>query len=79
MSISSRNGLGRRRLLALAALSGFVLPLTGCGGSSSADTGKASNPYGLIEAGTIRSATQTGQPPSPTPRTRASPPGSSST
>lgn len=63
MSISSRNGLGRRRLLALAALSGFVLPLTGCGGSSSADTGKASNPYGLIEAGTIRSATQTGQPP----------------
>lgn len=62
MSVMSRHVLGRRRLLALAALSGLVLPLTGCGGGGS-DTGTASNPYGLIEAGTIRSATQTGQPP----------------
>lgn len=48
----------RRSLLVTAvALSGLVL--TGCGGGASAEA----NPYGLIEPGTIRSATQTGQPP----------------
>ncbi|MER5435549.1 transporter substrate-binding domain-containing protein [Streptomyces sp. NPDC002588] len=65
MSVTSRNIPGRRSLLTLLTLSGLVLPLTACGGSGSADTATAakSNPYGLIEAGTIRSATQTGQPP----------------
>jgi polar amino acid transport system substrate-binding protein len=64
MSVTSRNIPGRRRpLLTLLALSGLVLPLASCGsGSGTAKTSDA-NPYGLIEAGTIRSATQTGQPP----------------
>jgi polar amino acid transport system substrate-binding protein len=63
MSVSPRNLPGRRPLLTLLALSGLVLPVAACGsGSDSAKTSDA-NPYGLIEAGTIRSATQTGQPP----------------
>lgn len=63
MSVSSRDLPGRRPLLVLLTLTGLVLPLAGCGDGS--DTAKASNanPYGLIDAGTIRSATQTGQPP----------------
>jgi polar amino acid transport system substrate-binding protein len=63
MSVSSRNLPGRRPLLTLLALSGLVLPLVGCGGGSDSAKTSDANPYGLIEAGTIRSATQTGQPP----------------
>jgi polar amino acid transport system substrate-binding protein len=65
MSVSSRNLPGRRPLLALVALSGLVLPLAGCGNSDSVGTAgtSKSNPYGLIEAKTIRAATETGQPP----------------
>ena len=43
--------------IAFAALAG-ALVLAGCGSTSSAD-----DPYGLLEPGTIRAATQTSQPP----------------
>ena len=40
----------------IAAAVAAVLALSGCGGSSSASSSPADNPYGLIEAGTIRVA-----------------------
>ena len=40
----------------VAAAVAAVLALSGCGGSSSASSSPADNPYGLIEAGTIRVA-----------------------
>ncbi|WP_406437702.1 transporter substrate-binding domain-containing protein [Streptomyces sp. NBC_01613] len=60
--LSSRSVRRSRRSFTAIALSLSGLVLAGCG---SGTTGKASddNPYGLIQAGTITSATQTSQPP----------------
>lgn len=66
MSIPSRTVRRHRRLVPIVALVGLLL--SGC--ASAAESGGAAkasassgNPYGLIEAGTITAATQTGQPP----------------
>src|SRR5437588_4116340 len=50
----------RRTALLLTAL--LTVVLSGCGGAEAGKPSKG-NRYGLIEAGTISAATQTGQPP----------------
>ncbi|MEY9841048.1 substrate-binding periplasmic protein [Streptacidiphilus sp. EB103A] len=59
---SSRR-VSRRSVLAFGSLTFSVLLLTACGGTDSGKSGAAGNPYGLIEPGTIKAATETGQPP----------------